>query len=81
MSSNTAKLGWKSGAVLGISEPNPHPPGAESLSIIGLLSSRLSGELHQPPGVIRNAICFLNIHLGTTTDDRVRRHPSKPGSA
>ena len=61
-------------------EPGPAPRenvGASSaacLATVGLLSSRLSGELRQPLGVIRNAIYFLNIHLGTTTDDKVRRH-------
>ncbi len=74
MSSNTARPDRKSEAILGISGPDPHPPSAESLLVIGLLSSRLSGELRQPLGVIRNALYFLDIHLGTTTDDKARRH-------
>ncbi len=47
---------------------------AERLATIGLLASRLSGELRQPLSVIRNAIYFLNIHLSTDVDDKVRKH-------
>ncbi len=56
----------------------PHPDDdrlrAERLAAIGRLASSISGELRQPLSVIRNAVHFLNIHLGTSEDDKVRRH-------
>jgi signal transduction histidine kinase len=47
---------------------------AERLSAIGQLSSGLSADLRQSLGVIRNSIYFLNISLGESLDDKVRRH-------
>ncbi len=47
---------------------------AERLAILGQVASGLSGELRQPLSVIRNAVYFLNIQLGTAADEKVRRH-------
>lgn len=49
---------------------------AERLSTIGRLSDGISGDLRQSLTVIRNSIYFLNIHLGESLDDKVRRHLS-----
>ena len=49
---------------------------AERLKTIGRLSDGISGDLRQSLTVIRNSIYFLNIHLGESLDDKVRRHLS-----
>lgn len=46
----------------------------EALAQVGRLASRLSGEMRQPLGVMRNAVYFLNLQLGTAQDEKVRRH-------
>jgi len=48
----------------------------ERLKTIGRLSDGISGDLRQSLTVIRNSIYFLNIHLGESLDDKVRRHLS-----
>jgi signal transduction histidine kinase len=60
-----AKPGWHADSVR-----------AEQLSAVGQVASRISGELRQPLGVIRNSVYFLNIRLGTSASEKVRRHLS-----
>jgi two-component system sensor histidine kinase AtoS len=55
-------------------EPGDDLVRAARIAAVGRLASRLSAELRQPLGVIRNSVYFLNIHLGTSLDDKVRRH-------
>ena len=47
---------------------------AERLATAGLLAAKVSGELRQPLAVVRNSVYFLNLHLGTTVDDKARHH-------
>ncbi len=48
----------------------------EELAKFARLASRLSGEMRQPLSVLRNAVYFLNVHLGTDLDEKARRHLS-----
>ena len=41
--------------------------------MVGQLASRLSDEMRQPIGVMRNAVYFLNLHLGAL-DEKTRLH-------
>jgi len=63
--------------------PTPEPAGSDSTAVarrvedptaVGHLASRLSDEVRQPLALIRNAVYFLSIRLGTDADDRARRH-------
>ena len=60
----------------------PEPAGSDSTAVarrvedpaaVGYLASRLSDEVRQPLALIRNAVYFLNIHLGTVRDEKARR--------
>jgi signal transduction histidine kinase len=46
----------------------------ERLTVLGMLASRLSGELRQPLSVMRNAVYYMNQHLDPKLDDKERRH-------
>ncbi|MBM3314643.1 hypothetical protein FJY71_02210 [candidate division WOR-3 bacterium] len=46
----------------------------ERLRAIGRLADGLAVDLRQSLSVIRNSIYFLNVHLGETLDEKVRRH-------
>jgi signal transduction histidine kinase len=61
----------------------PEPSSSDSNAVVspvgdptavGRLASRLSDELRQPLALIRNALYFLDIRLGTDLDEKARRH-------
>ena len=61
----------------------PEPAASDSAAVarrvedpaaVGRLASRLSDELRQPLALIRNAVYFLNIRLGTDLDEKACRH-------
>ena len=56
------------------SDPIAVARGVEDPAAVGRLASRLSDELRQPLALIRNAVYFLNIRLGTDLDEKACRH-------
>ena len=56
------------------SDPIVVARGVEDPAAVGRLASRLSDELRQPLALIRNAVYFLNIRLGTDLDEKACRH-------
>lgn len=56
------------------SKPLAVTRGVEDPAAVGRLASRLSDELRQPLALIRNAVYFLNIRLGTGLDEKTCRH-------
>ena len=48
----------------------------KQLLTLGRLVSSVGHELQQPIAVIRNAVYFLNMNLGESLDDKVRKHMS-----
>jgi signal transduction histidine kinase len=61
------------GAV-GATEPDAQE--LRQLLTLGRLVSSVGRELQQPIAVIRNAVYFLNMRLGESLDDKVRKHMS-----
>lgn len=59
---------------VGTAEPDARE--LKQLLTLGRLVSSVGHELQQPIAVIRNAVYFLNMQLGETLDDKVRKHMS-----
>jgi len=64
-------------------EPTPQPdrspvePDPQTrLLQLGRIAATVAAEVKQPLAVIRNAVVFLNMHLGEHLDEKVRKHMS-----
>jgi signal transduction histidine kinase len=59
-----------------VSSSEPDARELKQLLTLGRLVSSVGHELQQPLAVIRNAVYFLNQHLGENLDEKVRKHMS-----